>query len=360
MTTATLWTLLTALGCGGAPAPEGPTGAGTPAEAPAPQAATERPATIPLDDLTLEGVLQLPARADGERVPAVVLVHGSGPNSRTGAVPGQLNMAFGFELPLLLELADGLVAEGLAVLRYDKRTCGTFNGRCDNAYPTPPTDITPSHFADDAVGAARWLLAQPEIDADNVVVVGHSQGGALVPRILAAEPRLAAGISVSGNWRPIDALLQHQIDASEALVMRSGGDAAQAAAATAPLRRQTDGLATLRAGEDATEALGAAALPFWRDWLAVGDARPQLVASLLADGRRLYALQGDRDANVPIDVELAGWAGAGVPTASIPCVSHALNCVKQPDPLRVTPADLGRHVDPAVIAQLATWVRAER
>jgi fermentation-respiration switch protein FrsA (DUF1100 family) len=46
-------------------------------------------------------------------VPAVVLVHGSGPNDRDGT--GGVNKPF-------KDVATGLASRGIAVLRYDKRT----------------------------------------------------------------------------------------------------------------------------------------------------------------------------------------------------------------------------------------------
>lgn len=68
-------------------------------------------------DLTLKGVLHVPARREGTTRPGIVLVHGSGPQSRDVRVPGQLSMPFGFELPVFEQLANQLNEAGYACLR---------------------------------------------------------------------------------------------------------------------------------------------------------------------------------------------------------------------------------------------------
>src|SRR6185369_6762687 len=107
----------------------------------------------------LEGTLTLPARAEGERVPAVVIVHGSGPMSRDGIMRGQLGLSFGFELPVYKRLAEALTARGYAVYRYDKRTCGTFNGCTEHGPSMMPYSLVETAFATgELVGDAEAAL----------------------------------------------------------------------------------------------------------------------------------------------------------------------------------------------------------
>ena len=61
--------------------------------------------TFQNQDFTLEGTLCLPETDPGKKVPGVVIVHGSGPSSRDGFTQGQLNMGFGFTIPVYAELA---------------------------------------------------------------------------------------------------------------------------------------------------------------------------------------------------------------------------------------------------------------
>ncbi|MEO5728346.1 MAG: hypothetical protein ABI134_35845, partial [Byssovorax sp.] len=138
-------------------------GALTPTPAPAPPRAPVRREVsppprprLPREDVPLAldqglwhlgGTLTLPARDDGERVPAVVIVHGSGPMSRDGVMRGQIGLGFGFELPVYQRLAAALAARGFAVYRYDKRTCGAFNDCADNGPSSIPYSMLAEAFS---------------------------------------------------------------------------------------------------------------------------------------------------------------------------------------------------------------------
>ncbi|HEY0838563.1 MAG TPA: hypothetical protein VGD74_00110, partial [Vulgatibacter sp.] len=107
-----------------------------------------RDVTFASHGLELLGTITLPSRLDGP-APAVVLVHGSGPNARDEVMRGQMNMGFGFDLPVFRELAEGFSNAGYVVLRFDKRSCGPFNGCADNGYPMPDPDMRLGVLLDD-------------------------------------------------------------------------------------------------------------------------------------------------------------------------------------------------------------------
>lgn len=103
---------------------------------------------------------------------------------------GQFLMGFGFTIDVYRELAEELREHGIASLRYDKRTCT--RGPCeDNGYPAPSDDIRIGDFVLDAQAAVAALRAQAGIDPERIFVVGHSQGGTMVPAMLQADPTLA-------------------------------------------------------------------------------------------------------------------------------------------------------------------------
>ncbi len=98
--------------------------------------------------------------------PAVVLVHGSGPNDR--------DESQGANKPFR-DLAEGLASKGVLVFRYDKRTL------VHGAKMTAPTIDTET--VDDAVAAVALLRTRADVDGKRVTVVGHSLGAQLGPQI---------------------------------------------------------------------------------------------------------------------------------------------------------------------------------
>jgi hypothetical protein len=315
--------------------------------------AVSQDVVFPGDDFSLEGRLQLPAHDEGTTVPAVVLVHGSGPQSRDETVSGQLNMGFGFEIDVFEELAEALQQEGYAVLRYDKRSCGPFNGLCDNEYPRLGADIGVHDFMDDALSAASWLGDHSAVDASQVYLVGHSQGAAFIPEMLAADDSLAGGVALAGNWRPVDDLLAYQYEFSVGLGMEVGLSQLQAEAAVAHLLPVVESLSALREGTHDGSSIGGLPPQFWQEWMDVGDLRAERVA---AETRPMLAVFGNYDWNIPLDPEQGLWADAGVPTTTLACVTHALNCVDNDNWLTLKPTDLGKEVSPELVSTLVTWL----
>src|SRR3954464_8198148 len=116
--------------------------------------------TVTADDgLPLSGTLALPEGLGPH--PAVLLLHGSGRLDRD-ANTGRLRMELG------KPLAAALAHNGIASLRYDRRGAGA-----------TPRDWRAAGFADnpdDAAAALRALAERPDIHADAVGVVRHSEG----------------------------------------------------------------------------------------------------------------------------------------------------------------------------------------
>lgn len=96
--------------------------------------------------------------------PAVALVTGSGPQDRNEELLGHK--------PFLV-LADHLTRSGIAVLRYDDRGVGESSGDFASA--------TTREFASDALAAVSWLRSRPDVRADAIGLLGHSEGGLVAP-----------------------------------------------------------------------------------------------------------------------------------------------------------------------------------
>ena len=127
----------------------------------------------------LAGTLSVP-RGNGP-FPAVVLISGTGYNTRDENV---------MDHKVFVVLADTLSRRGFAVLRYDKRGVGDSTGNYGMA--------TTKDFASDAEAAVSWLRKQPNIDAQRVGVIGHSEGGIIAPMVAVADKNIAFVVMIAG------------------------------------------------------------------------------------------------------------------------------------------------------------------
>lgn len=327
-----------------------PAGEAEPVVTVPPTRSGEVAAEIPADGVTLAGTIRIPEDPSGA---GVVFIHGSGPVDRDARLPGQLNMVFPAPIALFEELAAALGEAGVASLRYDKRTCGPFNGCADNDYPTPARDISVDDFIADAEAATFFLLDQPEIE--RVFAIGHSQGGTFVPILLERNPELSGGIMLATPSSTIDVVLQQQADLSRSLAEQAGMQPGAIDAAIAPLDGLAEAVSAIRAGTFAGEDVGGASAAFWSGWIDRSEAARAAVRSV---PQPLLIVSGSLDWNVsPSETE--AWSDLVTPGTQIevlPCLTHAFNCVTQSDPLQITPTDIGRTVDASLPALLIEFV----
>lgn len=290
--------------------------------------------------LTAPGRAPLPATLTlpnvSTPVPAVVLVHGSGPQDRDETV--------GANRPFR-DLALGLATRGIAVLRYEKRTFGAnVSSLSDAAKITIDEETT-----DDAVAACQLLLNTQAIDPKRVFVVGHSQGGMLAPRIAAREPRVRGLVLLAAPARPIEDLMLEQ----QRYLARFEP------AALGALPEMEREVARVKAAELArqkpqTIVLGAPVS--W--WLSLRGYSP--VDALVQLGKPSLILQGARDFQVTSS-DLALWSAAvsGKPWATVRELPE-LNHLFESGTGASTPAEYQHpsHVDADVVTAIAEWISA--
>jgi len=114
------------------------------------------------DGVLLDAELTLPRGRN--KVPAIVMITGSGPQNKDEELAGHK--------PFLV-LSDALTRRGYAVLRYDDRG----HGKSTGDYAT----ATAADFAADAAAALAYLQAHPRVKPDQTGYLGHSEGGYLAP-----------------------------------------------------------------------------------------------------------------------------------------------------------------------------------
>ena len=138
-------------------------------------------------DYPLNCVLTMPLNIS-EKIPAVVLVHGSGP----------LNMnSFAYGISIFKDIAEYLSEYGIAVLRYDKRTYS----HGEKLYIQFGDDLTVwEETIEDAVLAKAFLRQFEDIDEERIYILGHSLGGMLAPFIV-NEGEYAGGVIMAGSPR---------------------------------------------------------------------------------------------------------------------------------------------------------------
>ena len=77
------------------------------------------------------------------------------------------------------------------MLRYDDRGVGKSTG----VYAT----ATSEDNASDALAAVEFARSRPEIAADKVGIVGHSEGGLIGPMVAARSPDVAFVVMLAGS-----------------------------------------------------------------------------------------------------------------------------------------------------------------
>lgn len=291
----------------------------------------------------LDGVLTVP---NGEGpFPAVILVHGSGPQD--------MDESIGPNKPFR-DLACGLASKGVAVLRYEKRT--KQHGK----------QITGEEFKnftvkeetiDDAVAAARLLRAIAEIDKNAIVVLGHSLGGTVVPRIASADPQINGFIIMAGLNEPIEDAMVRQ---SEYIAGLGGADGAEITKQLETMKAQAEKVKALSDADVSSGSILMGASPaYWLDFKAHDP-----LAEIKDVNSPMLFLQGGRDYQVTADGDFARWKeavkAAGKEGQSQFKLYPQLNHLFITGKGKATPEEYTRktgNVDEAVLTDISTWVK---
>lgn len=155
----------------------------------------------------IAGTLCLPGRAsDARRVPAFLLVQGSGPTDRNGNQPP------GHVPDLLRQVALQLAARGIASLRCDKRGQHANAASLPRDLPSLTEFVRWEHAVADAAAGLSLLRARPEIDRARVGLFGHSEGGMIGLELAAAGEQAPAALVLAATpGRPLGAVLRDQL-----------------------------------------------------------------------------------------------------------------------------------------------------
>lgn len=290
---------------------------------------TEENVSFPSEHWKLPATLTIP-KGTGP-FPAVLLVHGSGPNDRDETYgPNKI----------FKDIAWGLASRGVVVLRYEKRT---------KLYPDEFAKLQNFTVQDetitDALIGVNLLNTSPVVDPSKIFVLGHSLGGMLAPRIALQDTRIKGLLLLAAPARHLEDLILEQ---SRYLANLSGENQSDE---LAQLERQVMKVKNLDMNQ--SENVLGAPLSYWAD-LATYD--PVETAQLL--DIPLLILQGKRDYQVTM-TDFARWNetfsnDTSVTLKTYPSLNHFFIAgIGVPTDVEYL---IEGHVAEEVISDIASWV----
>lgn len=299
---------------------------------------TEHEITFGLPGWKLPGTITIPQGVGP--FPALLLVHGSGPNDRDETVLAHKPFK---------DLAWGLATKGIAVLRYDKRT------HVYGLKISTSEDITQftveTEVIIDALQALQFLRQHPHIDPQKIFLLGHSLGGYLAPEIALRDGKLRGIILCAAPARPLHQLLPEQMEYLFSLDGYMNPEEKQKLERVKEIVHKLD-RRELSPTESLLDLGGYAA--YFYSLLELSPLKTIAKLSL-----PILLIQGGRDFQVETkDFTLWQESFKSLPQASIrfyPSLNHLLSPGEGPS----TPEEYGipNHVDETLIEELASWIQ---
>lgn len=274
----------------------------------------------------LTGLLAMPTGAS--KVPAVILVHGSGPHDGDETI--------GPNHPFK-DLSEDLAAKGVAVLRYEKRTHAP-------GVTLPPRLTVAEETVEDARAAIDLLAGTPGIDPKRIFVAGHSLGGYLTARIVKGT-QAAGAILLAAPARPPEEMVVEQVRANHPTAL----PAAEA------FRKQVQNPA-LKPDEEVIDPSGAKIAGAY--FLDLRSYKP--TDELRAFKKPILVLQGGRDLQVRrTDYDLWAKAFAGRKDVRLKLYPMLTHLFTEGDG-NLTDYTKAGHVAPEVIDDIAAFVSGKK
>ena len=147
---------------------------------------------IKSNNLELKGTLLTPENDSLKKL--VIFIHGSGPNDRDETI---------FENKPFKDIAESLYKRGIASYRFDKKTFSNPESFNDNS--TIDEEVTI-----DIINIINYFKNDNQFSNYEIIILGHSLGAYLTPRIINKSNKVSKAIMLAGNARSLDKLIIEQ------------------------------------------------------------------------------------------------------------------------------------------------------
>jgi len=293
--------------------------------------------TLQSGNYALPAVLCIPNNV--KNPPVAVLLAGSGPNDKDESI--------GPNKPLK-DIAVGLASNGIASIRYDKRTL-TYG----KELAAQPDLGIKEEVIDDAVSAVNMIRKNPLTKGSKIYIVGHSLGAMCAP-LVASKAKADGIIMLAGNARPLEDLIAEQYRYLYGAAREKGEDDPEVKkiADKAAVVKDAKALKTAKP-EELPLNLPA---PYWQSLNAY---RQVELAKKLK--QPILILQGERDYQVTMtDFELWKKALADKPKntfISYPALNHLF--LKGEGKSMPSEYETQGNVEEKVITDMSDWIKTQ-
>ncbi len=291
---------------------------------------------VPLAAFPSEGVLTLPNVQ--EKVPLVIIIGGSGPTDK------DLSMG---PNKIYKDMAWGLGTQGIASYRYDKRT------RAFGSKMGDPEKVTvKEEYLDDLQAIVELLSKHESIDSTSIYLLGHSEGGFLIPWFANEVKGIKGFIIAAGNYHKMADMISAQLLHLKKYT-RSETERAELQAILDRVPYAQNKL-SLQSPKDSLP-LGISAT-----YLMHLNAHAPAIYLNALKGKPVLVLQGGRDYQVPTS-EFEAWKAALTSHKQVTFqLYHQLNHIFMAGEGVCLPAEYAEsgNVSKLFILDIAAWVKA--
>ncbi|MGL4821241.1 MAG: alpha/beta hydrolase family protein [Bacilli bacterium] len=299
---------------------------------------TEVPYVVGKGSTALPGKLTVP-KGEGP-FPVVILVHGSGPNDMDEHIAGARPFR---------DLAYGLATQGIAVLRYDKRTYTH-----PLKFSADPNFTVFDETTQDANIAAAQLQKDPRFNSKQIFVLGHSLGAMMAPQILKDDQTnaIAGAILLAGPARSFPTALIDQLD-----YLYQKGQVLEAQYKL--IREQYELLRDPKfSAKNPPSRFILGSVPYWD---SIRKINPATMAA--RQTKPLLILQGERDFQVLANKEIPVWKAKLAKRKNVQIQTYSkINHLFTESDGQMTVAEYNqpRNVAPYIITDIVKWLKGKK